>query len=187
MSAVAYATAQPTPADAPATPGIALTTQLAGQSALLPAGVLALLVSLHRAVEPERQRRLQARVARQAFFDGGGLPDFRADTAEIRAGDWHVAPLPEALQDRRVEITGPTDPKMVINALNSGAKVFMADFEDSTAPAWRNLLAGQQALIGAVRGDLTYTGPSIDGKPGKQYTLRPFNEQAVLIVRPRGW
>lgn len=188
MSAVAaFATAQPTPADAPATPGIALTTQLAGQSALLPAGVLALLVSLHRAVEPERQRRLQARVARQAFFDGGGVPDFRTDTAHIRSEDWRVAPLPDALQDRRVEITGPTDPKMVINALNSGAKVFMADFEDSTAPAWANLLAGQQALIGAVRGDLTHTGPSVEGKPGKQYTLRPFNEQAVLIVRPRGW
>lgn len=182
MSAVAYATAQPTPADAPATPGIALTTQLAGQSALLPAGVLALLVSLHRAVEPERQRRLQARQARQAFFDGGGLPDFRTDTAAIRADDWTVAPIPDALQDRRVEITGPTDPKMVINALNSGAKVFMADFEDSTAPAWRNLLAGQQALIGAVRGDLTHTAPN-----GKQYALRPLNEQAVLIVRPRGW
>ncbi len=188
MSAVAaFATAQPTPADAPATPGITVTTQLAGQSALLPAGVLALLVSLHRAVEPERQRRLQARMVRQAFFDGGGLPDFRADTAPIRNEDWTVAPLPDALQDRRVEITGPTDPKMVINALNSGAKVFMADFEDSTAPAWRNLLAGQQALIGAVRGDLTHTGPSVDGKPGKQYALRPFNEQAVLIVRPRGW
>lgn len=182
MSAVAYATAQPTPADAPATPGIALTTQLAGQSALLPAGVLALLVSLHRAVEPERQRRLQARQARQAFFDGGGLPDFRTDTAAIRADDWTVAPIPDALQDRRVEITGPTDPKMVINALNSGAKVFMADFEDSTAPAWRNLLAGQQALIGAVRGDLTHTASN-----GKQYALRPLNEQAVLIVRPRGW
>ena len=188
MSAVAaFATAQPTPADAPATPGIALTTQLAGQSALMPAGVLALLVSLHRAVEPERQRRLQARRERQAFFDGGGLPDFRTDTAAIRSEDWRVAPIPDALQDRRVEITGPTDPKMVINALNSGAKVFMADFEDSTAPAWRNLLAGQQALIGAVRGDLTHTAPGTDGKPGKHYALRPLDEQAVLIVRPRGW
>lgn len=188
MSAVAaFATPQPTPADAPATPGIALTTQLAGQSALLPAGVLALLVSLHRAVEPERQRRLQARRERQACFDAGELPDFRADTAALRADDWKVAPIPDALQDRRVEITGPTDPKMVINALNSGAKVFMADFEDSTAPAWRNVLAGQQALIGAVRGDLTFTGPSADGEPGKHYALRPLQEQAVLIVRPRGW
>ncbi len=188
MSAVAaYATPQPTPAAAPATPGVALTTQLAGQSALLPAGVLALLVSLHRAVEPERQRRLQARRERQARFDAGELPDFRADTAHLRDEDWRVAPIPDALQDRRVEITGPTDPKMVINALNSGAKVFMADFEDSTAPAWRNVLAGQQALIGAVRGDLTFTAPDVDGRPGKHYALRPLNEQAVLIVRPRGW
>ncbi len=163
------------------TPGITVTERLAGQQALLPAGVLALLVSLHRAVEPERQARLAARRQRQAFFDGGGLPDFRADTAAIREGDWQVAPIPAALQDRRVEITGPTDPKMVINALNSGAKVFMADFEDSTSPTWRNLLAGQQALIGAVRGDLSFDTPS------KHYALRPYEEQAVLIVRPRGW
>lgn len=163
------------------TPGITVTERLAGQSALLPAGVLALLVSLHRAVEPERQARLAARRQRQAFFDGGGLPDFRADTAAIREGDWQIAPIPAALQDRRVEITGPTDPKMVINALNSGAKVFMADFEDSTSPTWRNLLAGQQALIGAVRGDLSFDTPS------KHYALRPYEEQAVLIVRPRGW
>ena len=164
------------------TPGITVTERLAGQSALLPAGVLALLVSLHRAVEPERQARLAARRQRQAFFDGGGLPDFRADTAAIREGDWQVAPIPAALADRRVEITGPTDPKMVINALNSGARVFMADFEDSTSPTWRNLLAGQQALSAAVRGDLDYTAPN-----GKHYTLRPYEEQAVLIVRPRGW
>ncbi len=169
------------------TPGITVTARLAGQAALLPAGALALLVSLHRAVEPERQARLAARRQRQAFFDQGGLPDFRADTASIREGDWMVAPIPAALQDRRVEITGPTDPKMVINALNSGARVFMADFEDSTSPTWRNLLAGQQALAGAVRGDLDYTAPAVGGKPGKHYALRPFEEQAVLIVRPRGW
>ncbi|MGB3394160.1 MAG: malate synthase A [Stenotrophomonas sp.] len=164
------------------TPGITVTERLAGQSALLPAGVLALLVSLHRAVEPERQARLAARRQRQAFFDAGGLPDFRVDTAAIREGDWQVAPIPAALADRRVEITGPTDPKMVINALNSGAKVFMADFEDSTSPTWRNLLAGQQVLSAAVRGDLDYTAAN-----GKHYALRPYDEQAVLIVRPRGW
>ncbi len=169
------------------TPGITVTERLAGQATLLPAGVLALLVSLHRAVEPERQVRLAARRQRQAFFDGGGLPDFRTDTAAIREGDWQVAPIPAALQDRRVEITGPTDPKMVINALNSGARVFMADFEDSTSPTWRNLLAGQQALSAAVRGDLDYTAPASNGKAGKHYTLRPYDEQAVLIVRPRGW
>ena len=179
MSAVA-APAGPV-AESP-TPGITLTQQIAGQNTLLPAGALALLVSLHRAVEKERQARLAARRERQAFFDQGGLPDFRGDTAAIREADWTVAPLPEALQDRRVEITGPTDPKMVINALNSGAKVFMADFEDSTSPTWANVLAGQQAMIGAVRGDLEYTAPN-----GKHYSLRPFEEQAVLIVRPRGW
>lgn len=185
MSAVA--SALPVPSSR-ATPGITLTTRTAGQSSLLPAPLLALLVSLHRAVEPGRQARLRARRERQAFFDQGGLPDFRPDTAAIRAEDWKVAPLPAALQDRRVEITGPTDPKMVINALNSGARVFMADFEDSTSPTWRNLLAGQQALIGAVRGDLEYTAPpAADGRPGKRYSLRPYEEQAVLIVRPRGW
>jgi len=185
MSAVA--SALPVPSSR-ATPGITLATRTAGQSSLLPAPLLALLVSLHRAVEPGRQARLRARRERQAFFDQGGLPDFRPDTAAIRAEDWKVAPLPAALQDRRVEITGPTDPKMVINALNSGARVFMADFEDSTSPTWRNLLAGQQALIGAVRCDLEYTAPSAaDGRPGKRYSLRPYEEQAVLIVRPRGW
>ena len=163
------------------TPGIALAANVVGQSELLPPPVLALLVSLHRAIEPGRQQRLAARRERQAFFDQGGLPDFRTDTAAIRAGDWQVAPIPAALQDRRVEITGPTDPKMVINALNSGAGVFMADFEDSTSPTWRNLLAGQRALTGAVRGDLSFDTPD------KHYALKPLEQQAVLIVRPRGW
>lgn len=172
----------PDSAPARATPGIAFTTRLAGQADLLPPAALALLVSLHRAIEPERRVRLAARRERQAFFDAGGLPDFRTDTREIREGDWTVAPLPAALQDRRVEITGPVDPKMVINALNSGAKVFMADFEDSSAPTWANMIGGQKAMIGAVHGDLAFTADN-----GKQYALRPFEEQAVLIVRPRGW
>ncbi|HYG07572.1 MAG TPA: malate synthase A [Stenotrophomonas sp.] len=179
MSATAFAT-RPDPVERP-TPGISLTTQLAGQSELLPPPLLALLVSLHRAIEPGRQQRLAARRERQAGFDRGQLPDFRADTASIRAGDWKVAPIPAALQDRRVEITGPTDPKMVINALNSGAKVFMADFEDSTSPTWRNLLNGQRALASAVRGDLAFDTPA------RHYALKPLAEQAVLIVRPRGW
>ena len=169
------------------TPGIRLALQGTDQATLLPAPLLALLVSLHRTIEPERQKRLQARQQRQARFDQGELPDFREDTAAIRAGNWSVAPLPAALQDRRVEITGPTDPKMVINALNSGANVFMADFEDATAPTWRNLLAGQRALMGAARGDLTFTAAAADGRPEKHYALRPLHEQAVLIVRPRGW
>ncbi|MEF9977575.1 MAG: malate synthase A, partial [Thermomonas sp.] len=96
--------------------------------------------------------------------------------------DWRVAPIPAALQDRRVEITGPVDPKMVINALNSGANCYMADFEDSTAPTWANLLAGQQALREAIAGTLGFTGDN-----GKTYALRPEAEQAILIVRPRGW
>ncbi len=182
MSATAFALP---PRDARAdrpTPGIALTASLAGQDALLTPGVLALLVSLHRAIEPERKARLAARRERQAFFDAGGLPDFRDDTRAIREGDWTVAPVPTALQDRRVEITGPVDPKMVINALNSGAKVFMADFEDSTSPTWHNLLTGQRALTDAVRGDLAFTSDT-----GKHYTLKPQDEQAVLLVRPRGW
>ena len=162
--------------------GLALTERVAGQEQLLPAPLLGLLVSLHRAIEPERRARLAARRERQAFFDAGGLPDFRQDTAAIRAGDWKVAPIPRALQDRRVEITGPTDPKMVINALNSGAQCYMADFEDSTAPTWRNLLAGQRALAAAVDGTLTFEGDN-----GKRYRLRPYEERAVLIVRPRGW
>src|SRR5690606_11685284 len=111
MSAVAAAIPS---APARPTPSITVTARHAGQPALLPAGALALLVSLHRAVEPERQARLAARRQRQAFFDQGGLPDFRADTAHIRAGDWTVAPILAALQDRRVEITGPTEAKMVI-------------------------------------------------------------------------
>ena len=169
------------------TPGITLAANVAGQDGLLPPAALALLVSLHRAIEPERQVRLAKRRERQAYFDAGGLPDFREDTRSIREGNWKVAPLPAALRDRRVEITGPVDPKMVINALNSGAKVFMADFEDSTSPTWNNLLVGQRALIGAVAGDLTFTAPASGGASGKQYALKPFEEQAVLLVRPRGW
>ncbi|MEG3193283.1 malate synthase A [Lysobacter sp. D1-1-M9] len=156
---------------------------LPGQAQLLPRAALALLADLHRRFEPARQARLEARRERQAFFDAGGLPDFRDDTAAIRAGDWQVAELPQALLDRRVEITGPVDPKMVINALNSGANCFMADFEDSTSPTWLNLLGGQRALQQAVAGTLEWTAP----EAGKRYTLKPHDQQAVLLVRPRGW
>lgn len=187
MSAPAHALPPRDPAIAGATPGLALTRQDPGQDALLPPALLALLVSLHRAIEPGRQARLAQRQLRQAEFDSGALPDFRTDTAAVREGDWTVAPIPAALLDRRVEITGPTDPKMVINALNSGAKVFMADFEDSTSPTWSNLLTGQRALIGAVAGDLQFAAPATGDKPGKHYTLKPYEQQAVLIVRPRGW
>lgn len=152
-----------------------------GQDALLTPAALAFLARLHRCFEPQRQLLLAARQVRQAEFDAGGLPGFREDTRAIREGDWRVAAIPAALQDRRVEITGPVDPKMVINALNSGANCYMADFEDSTAPTWANLIQGQRALREAVAGTLQFDGN------GKQYRLKPEAERAVLIVRPRGW
>lgn len=166
---------------------IEVLAQTEGQDRVLTPAALRFLAGLHRRFESARQARLTARAEHQAFFDAGGLPDFRADTAGIRNGNWKVAPLPQALLDRRVEITGPVDPKMVINALNSGATVYMADFEDSTSPTWDNLIAGQRALIDAVAGTLEFTAAGADGTPGKHYTLRPFEEQAVLMVRPRGW
>jgi malate synthase len=143
---------------------------------------LSFVARLARRFEPRRRELMAKRAQRQAAFDAGVLPDFLPETRAIRDGDWRIGEVPHDLQDRRVEITGPTDRKMVINALNSGANVFMADFEDSTSPTWRNLLAGQQSLAAAVRGDLEYTAPN-----GKHYRLRPYDEQAVLIVRPRGW
>ena len=161
--------------------GVVITHHLPGQERLLPPAALAFLADLHRRFEAERQARLAARRARQQTFDAGALPDFRADTAHIRNGDWTVAPTPAALLDRRVEITGPVDPKMVINALNSGANCYMADFEDSTAPTWSNLLTGQQALRKAIAGALVFEAG------GKRYELRPERDQAVLLVRPRGW
>ena len=159
-----------------------ITATTEGQDAVLTPEAQAFLLGLHRRFEGERQARLQARAVRQARFDAGGLPDFRADTAGIRAGDWRVAPIPAALLDRRVEITGPVDPKMVINALNSGARCYMADFEDSTSPTWANVIEGQLAMQGAVAGTLQFTAPG-----GKHYALKPEAERAVLIVRPRGW
>jgi malate synthase len=160
-----------------------ITARVDGQERVLTPAALDFLADLHRRFESVRQARLAARCERQAQFDAGDLPDFRADTAHIRAGDWKVAPLPAALLDRRVEITGPVDPKMVINALNSGAKVYMADFEDSTSPTWANLITGQRALKKAVAGTLDWMAP--DGS--RHYTLKPFDQQAVLMVRPRGW
>jgi malate synthase len=149
---------------------------------LLDGRALAFLAGLHQRFEGRRQALLAARRVRQAYFDDGGLPDFRPDTRALREGDWTVSPLPAALVDRRVEITGPVDPKMVINALNSGASCYMADFEDSTAPTWEALLAGQYALREAVAGTLAF-----DAEGGKSYRMKPEGERAVLIVRPRGW
>ena len=173
----------PTDSAATVPAGLAVSAREPGQERLLTPDALSFLAGLHRAFEAARQDRLVARRQRQAAFDAGALPDFRSDTAAIRNGDWRVGPIPQALLDRRVEITGPVDPKMVINALNSGAQCYMADFEDSTSPTWRNLLTGQHALRRAVAGTLDWMAP--DG--GRHYTLKPQDEQAVLIVRPRGW
>jgi malate synthase len=141
---------------------------------------LALVTKLARKFEPRRRELLAARARRQAEFDTGKLPDFLPETKHIRESEWTVAPVPRDLQDRRVEITGPTERKMVINALNCGASVFMADFEDSNAPTWENVIEGQINLRDAVRGTIEYSSPE-----GKHYTL---NEQtATLMVRPRGW
>ncbi len=152
----------------------------AGYESILTPAALGFLAQLHRRFEMARQRLLQARRERQAGYDAGGLPDFRADTATIRESDWTVAPIPTALQDRRVEITGPVERKMIINALNSGAKVFMADFEDSSAPTFANQLDGQLNLRDTVNGAIEFTSPE-----GKRYRVN--DRPAVLVVRPRGW
>jgi malate synthase len=142
---------------------------------------LAFVADLHRRFDARRRELLAARVARQARFDAGELPDFLPDTADIRENDWTVAPIPADLQDRRVEITGPVDRKMIINALNCGAKVFMADFEDATSPTWANVIEGQVNLKDRWAGDLTH----VDPKSGKSYALGA--NPAVLKIRPRGW
>jgi malate synthase len=161
--------------------GLVVTGIVAAEhAAVLAPAALDFLAELHRRFDPVRQQRLVARRARQAQFDAGALPDFLPHTAAIRDGDWTVAPIPPALADRRVEITGPADRKMIINALNSGARVFMADFEDSTSPTWSNLLDGQVNLRDAVAGNIEFTSPE-----GKHYALR--HPHAVLMVRPRGW
>lgn len=142
-------------------------------SALLSEAALGFLEALERRFGQRRIDLLAARERRQGF-------DFLAETASVRSGDWRIAPVPGVLADRRVEITGPAEPKMIVNALNSGANVFMADFEDSMAPTWANVLAGQQALYEAVRRELRFQSPE-----GKRYELA--EKTAVLFVRPRGW
>ena len=126
-----------------------------------------------------RRELLAARAERQARLDAGELPDFLPETQDVREGDWQVAPVPADLQDRRVEITGPVDRKMVINALNSGARCFMADFEDANSPTWRNCVEGQVNLTDAIE-------RTIELDTGEK-TYRLNDEVATLIVRPRGW
>jgi len=140
----------------------------------------AFLAALSREFEGRRQELLKARQAVQKALDDGAKLDFPSETAHIRAGDWKVAPIPSYLQVRRVEITGPPERKMVINALNSGANVFMCDFEDSNSPTWSNNLNGQINLRDAVRREIEFTN-----EKGKHYTLN--DQTAVLMVRPRGW
>jgi len=134
---------------------------------------------LHKEFNPRREELLAAREARKARLDAGELPDFLPETKEIRESDWTVAPIPADLQDRRVEITGPVDRKMIINALNSGASVFMADFEDANAPTWENCAAGQLNLHDAVRRTIAFDSGT------KSYELN--EKTATLVVRPRGW
>ncbi|HEX7054415.1 MAG TPA: malate synthase A [Burkholderiales bacterium] len=140
---------------------------------------LEFLARLHRQFEPRRQELLARRAARQSEFDAGKLPDFLPETRQVREASWTVAAQPRDLLDRRVEITGPTDRKMVINALNSGASTFMADFEDANCPTWHNMIDGQVNLRDAVRRTISFE------QGGKRYRLN--EKTAVLIPRPRGW
>jgi malate synthase len=126
-----------------------------------------------------RGQMLSARQSRQRRIDAGEFPGFLAETAEVRESDWRIAPIPADLEDRRVEITGPVDAKMMINAMNSGAKVFMADFEDATSPTWSNLIEGQANLVDAYQRTLRFETEA------KTYELN--REVATLVVRPRGW
>jgi malate synthase len=152
-----------------------------GYETVLTPEALAFAIELERRFAAERRRLLARRAELQKRLDAGWKPDFLAETKPIRDADWQVAPIPPDLRDRRVEITGPTDRKMVINALNSGATVFMADFEDANTPAWENLIEGQQNLIDAVRRTITFDDP----ETGRHYSLN--SRTAVLLVRPRGW
>src|SRR5213592_301730 len=162
-------------------PGIrVLTAPPSGCAEILGPAALQFLGALARRFEPERQRRLARRRERQQELDAGRLPDFLPETKEIRDRDWTVAPIRPDLTDRRVEITGPVERKMMINALNSGANVFMADFEDANAPTWENNLTGQQNVRDAVTRTIAYTSPE-----GKRYALEA--KTATLVVRPRGW
>ena len=150
-------------------------------SEILTPDALVFLAELHKRFDSRRRGLLVARGRRQSRFDAGESPDFLAETQSIRDGDWRVAPIPAPLLDRRVEITGPVDRKMIINALNSGAKVFMADFEDATAPSWANIIEGQVNLKDRWAGVLSH----VDPQSGKRYVLN--DKTATLIVRPRGW
>jgi len=155
-------------------------SRVRGADEVLNPDALEFLAELHERFDARRRTLLEKRLARQERFDAGELPDFREDTREIREADWTVAPAPADLQDRRVEITGPTNARMLINALNSGASVYMADFEDATSPMWDELVQGQANLRDYWLGRLDHTDPD----SGKHYSVG--ENPAVLVVRPRG-
>src|SRR5215218_7029806 len=148
--------------------------------AILSPDAVAFVAALHRRFNPRRRELLRGREERQAAIDAGAGLEFLAETESVRNADWQVAPAPGDLLDRRVEITGPCDRKMVINALNSGAKVFMADLEDASSPTWSNVVDGQRNLFDAVRRTISFQNPD-----GREYTLNA--KTATLLVRPRGW
>jgi malate synthase len=150
-----------------------------GADQVLTAEALDFVARLHERFEPRRQQLLEAREERRGRIAAGELPTFREDTASIREGDWRVPPAPPDLRDRRVEITGPVERKMMINALNSGARVFMADFEDALTPSWTNIVQGHANVMDAVRREISHRTPD------KEYVLN--DEIATLVVRPRGW
>jgi malate synthase len=155
--------------------------QVERQDEVLTPLALQLLASLHRRFNARRLELLNARRDRQLQLDDGAQPDFLRHTAEVRSGDWRIASVPKDLTDRRVEITGPVERKMVINALNAPVRCFMADFEDSCSPTWENIIRGQVNLADAIRRTISFE----DGTTGKIYRLN--EETATLIVRPRGW
>ncbi|MER6356413.1 malate synthase A [Streptomyces sp. NPDC001634] len=171
-------------APAPSPAAIVDAEPLPRQEEVLTDAALAFVAELYRRFTPRRDELLARRAERRAEIARTSALDFLPETAAIRADDsWKVAPAPEALNDRRVEITGPTDRKMTINALNSGAKVWLADFEDASAPTWENVVLGQLNLIDAYTRNIDFTDPA----SGKSYALRPNEELATVVMRPRGW
>ncbi|MFJ9505796.1 malate synthase A [Streptomyces anulatus] len=171
-------------APAPSTLAIVDAEPLPRQEEVLTDAALAFVAELHRQFTPRRNELLARRGERRAEIARTSTLDFLPETAAVRADDsWKVAPAPAALNDRRVEITGPTDRKMTINALNSGAKVWLADFEDASAPTWENVILGQLNLTDAYERRIDFTDP----RSGKSYALKPADELATVVTRPRGW
>jgi malate synthase len=161
--------------------GIQITAPVTDEfTQILTPEALAFVATLHRAFEPRRQALLKAREARQIRIDAGEMPDFLPETKHIREGDWKISPLPKALERRRTEITGPVEAKMIINAFNSGADSYMADFEDSNSPNWNNQIQGQINIQRAIRRTLNFKNEA-----GKEYKLN--DTIATLQIRPRGW